>query len=619
MDILVDIDVVVIAALAMALLTALWAALGPAAGEAGDRAARRWLLAANAMFLMAATALIAGTDLGFAAGGALIVAGSHLGLVFGLCALAAALGRPVAVVSLMALSVTALAGQVIVALAAGVVAALMISSSVVNGLIGLLAALWLWRAAGGEGRAVALLVSVPFAVVALAYAIRLAAVLVLAPPETVIAATAVILLTLAFAAMAWAFALAAVASARLTRSLAEARAEAERLAAAKADFLAEMSHEIRTPLNGVVGVAELLEEEVTAAEPRRLVAIILRSGELLRRLVDDILDDSKLAAGKVTLEDRVFDLRPILEQIAATLGARAEARGVRFTLELADGATGPWRGDASRLAQVLNNLVGNAVKFTQAGQVRVVATPVPAGGIEIVVADTGTGMTPAQAERLFEPYAQADAATARRFGGTGLGLSIARRLVALMGGTIDADSMPGEGTRMRVRLPLPRAETGVPAMAPTGLPAPALQRLAVLCADDNATNRLVLGAMLERLGCTVEMTESGEAALAAAQAAPFDVYCLDKHLSGMSGAATLAALRDLEGREGRRRAAAVAVTADVLPESISRSFRDGFDAHLPKPLRRADLARVLAGLAAPADTAAAAGSAAPAGSTVATA
>ena len=238
---------------------------------------------------------------------------------------------------------------------------------------------------------------------------------------------------------------------RLQQELEDARRVAEEASQAKSVFLANMSHEIRTPLTSVLATGELLEETVTSAEGTRLIGIMRRAGTRLLRLVDDILDFSRVESGQATLQHEVIDLGDLVEEVVAPLRPRAAAKGLDLECTLAPGLP-PVLGDPVRLGQVIGNLLGNAVKFTESGSVRL-DVRADGDGLVIRVADTGIGMSPDQVETVFESFRQADPSITRRYGGTGLGLAICRQLVELMDGTIRVASEPGHGTTFEVRLP----------------------------------------------------------------------------------------------------------------------------------------------------------------------
>ncbi|MEL6766353.1 MAG: ATP-binding protein [Pseudomonadota bacterium] len=398
------------------------------------------------------------------------------------------------------------------------------------------------------------------------------------------------------------------------RRLAE---KAEAANEAKSRFLATMSHEIRTPMNGIISVSELLKLRLKSEE-QHLARLIEKSGRLLLFLLNDILDFSKIEAGAMRFDETGFDLREAVCDVAELHRPALSERGISLTLTLPpEGAPGTLRvGDRMRVIQILNNLVGNAAKFTLEGGVSLHLDADRADGVRITVRDSGIGMTPEAAARAFEPFYQNDDGRARRFGGTGLGLAIVRRLVDAMGGQIGIESKQGHGTEVALTLPLavmpmpvlraggpaapkvtPRVSTEPLGDAPAASPAPkSPARPRALAADDMQTNLLVLRSCAGHHGWDIVCVESGAEALRAIEASverPFDLYLLDIAMPGMDGIETLAALRQRERDLHLPPTRAVAVTAHAYPDEVERILAGGFDGHLAKPVQLAELGDML--------------------------
>jgi signal transduction histidine kinase/ActR/RegA family two-component response regulator len=382
------------------------------------------------------------------------------------------------------------------------------------------------------------------------------------------------------------------ASAHANMRTANALAEAERVAVAandaKSAFLAMMSHELRTPLNGVLGMARALSRTELDRRQQGYVETILRSGDGLMAILNDVLDMSKIEAGRMDLEVAAFDLAALGEQTVELWAEGAAAKSLALTCKTEPGLPALVLGDEHRVRQILMNLASNALKFTEKGSVTIHLRAAPAadgdGGIEIVVADTGIGMTPEQVNALFNPYVQADASTARVYGGTGLGLSICRKLTTMMGGEISVMSDPGHGSAFRVWLPLPAAEVEPEtADAPSG----GLPSLRILVADDNPINQAVARALLEAAGAVVETVSDGAQALERLRVEAFDVVLMDVHMPNMDGIEAVGRLRD--GQAGRADVPVVALTADAMPGEETRLKALGFDALQHKPVQPAAL------------------------------
>lgn len=372
-----------------------------------------------------------------------------------------------------------------------------------------------------------------------------------------------------------------------------AKERAEAASRAKSEFLANMSHELRTPLNGVLGMAELLGEALQTDKQREMLDVIRDSGQHLLSIINDILDLSRIEAGKMTLDASAFIPSDLCQRIEALHRSRAEDKGLGFAMRCSGSPDAPLMGDPQRILQILHNLVGNAIKFTESGEVTVTVHSDASGALAITVDDTGIGMTEEQRNRVFEQFEQADGTITRRFGGTGLGLPIVRQLTALMQGTLELESAPGEGSTVQVNLPLQPAATGPEADAPADAQTRPLEGLRVLAAEDNATNRLILGSMLRKLGVEATLVNDGCEAVEAWQPGAFDLLLFDIAMPRMDGLAALAEIQSAARKHGHPVPKAIAVTANVMTHQVAEYLKAGFAAHLPKPMRRDDLVQAL--------------------------
>ena len=378
------------------------------------------------------------------------------------------------------------------------------------------------------------------------------------------------------------------------RSLAEAQA-ANR---AKSEFLANVSHEIRTPLNGVLGMSELLLTSEIPADFREPLAVIKASADTLRGLIDNILDLSKIEAGQLTLERLDFDPTETVGQVVRLLLPSARANGIELRLDIAAGARGRLFGDAARLRQILLNLVGNGIKFTAQGSVSLRVEPAgeaagTASALRFTIEDTGIGIPHEDRERLFEPFTQADSSIPRRYGGTGLGLAITRRLIELMGGTIDLESTPGKGSAFRIVLPFEGSREPAGA-APAAGPREPLEtlraRYLILLADDNEINRMVAERQLEVLGYRCLAVDDGQKAVDAFSQGRFDAVLMDCRMPVMDG---YEATRHLRRHPQGHDLPIIAVTASALKEDVELCLAAGMSDYLSKPFQLSDLAAVL--------------------------
>lgn len=384
-----------------------------------------------------------------------------------------------------------------------------------------------------------------------------------------------------------------ITEARLQEAaMAEAVAAAQAANTAKSTFLTTMSHEIRTPLNGVLGMAQAMLQDDLAPVQRERLNVIRQSGESLLAILNDVLDLSKIEAGKLALDVAAFDLGELVRGAQATFTALANKKGLSFSLDI-ERAAGMYVGDPTRLRQILYNLISNALKFTQTGEVRVTADYAD-GALRLDVADTGIGMSPRALNNLFRPFVQADTSTTRRYGGSGLGLAISWRLAELMGGSLTATSVAGEGSTFTAILPLHRLEQLPDPMvdassmeAPAQLTLPTILdagSIRILAAEDNVTNQLVLKTVLHQAGIEPLVVANGLEVVQAWRDNPVDIILMDIQMPELDGVAAARLIRDEEAATGRPRTPILALTANALAHQIAEYRAAGMDTAVTKPI-----------------------------------
>lgn len=381
---------------------------------------------------------------------------------------------------------------------------------------------------------------------------------------------------------------------KMELELRQAKDQALQAVRTKAEFLASMGHEIRTPLNGLLGMVSLLEKTALTAEQKECADVIRTSGDALLSLVNDLLDFSKMESGKVDLEDIPFSIQKIVDDAQRITMSAAQRKGLAVHYVPGPGTPAGARGDPTRIRQIVLNLLSNAVKFTQQGSVTIKTAVIEnATRLRFEVMDTGIGLSENDRKKLFHPFSQVDGSIARRFGGTGLGLAICRKLVDRMGGDIGVESEPGRGSTFWFEVPYrqadpPKSESNSHKLEP---PPPPPNMLPLLVVDDNETNRLVMCALLQKLGYKSETAANGQEALDRAARQAYSVILMDCQMPGMDGLQATSKLRSQE--QGKTHTPIIGVTANVLDGDREKVIQGGMDDYLPKPVQLEDLSACL--------------------------
>ncbi len=368
-------------------------------------------------------------------------------------------------------------------------------------------------------------------------------------------------------------------------ALVTARDQADTANVAKSQFLANMSHEIRTPLNGVLAMADVMSHGELDDRQRERLGVIRESGELLLAVLNDVLDLSKIEAGKLELTPADFNLSDLADACRKVYGVMAQEKGLRFDLTIEADAAGAWTGDRDRMRQIVGNLLSNAIKFTVEGAVAARFSLSPSGALRLTVADTGIGIASDKLPTLFDKFVQADNSTTRQFGGTGLGLAICRELAQLMGGQIIARSAPGEGSTFTVDLPLARGVEVLPDVLAAGEAEENGGRpLRILAAEDNLTNQKVLRAVLDPLDIHLTINADGAAAVEAWRTGGFDLILMDIQMPVMDGVEATQAIRAEERQRRAPRIPILALTANAMTYQVEQYLAVGMDGHVSKPI-----------------------------------
>jgi len=381
-----------------------------------------------------------------------------------------------------------------------------------------------------------------------------------------------------------------------TRALEQALTVVEESLRAKGEFLAVISHEIRTPMNGVLGMAQLLLMTQLTAEQQGYAETIRSSGEVLLALINDILDLSKMESGKVTLDTRPVDVRAVVNEVTQLLSGQAQEKKLALRSDIAPEVPSWLRGDATRLKQIFLNLVGNAIKFTHKGSVRVEVVTMDNGGwLECRVKDTGIGIPPDRVGRLFEKFSQVDSSITRRYGGTGLGLAICKRLVEGMGGTITVESKHYQGTTFTFRIPAIPSEAPREGRRPPQVGPRPVMHARILLVEDNPVNQMLAMSMLQKLGASADLAKDGAEAVEKVTAGAYDLILMDLQMPRMDG---LTATRAIRATGGIRQPRIVALTANAMDSDREACLEAGMDDFLSKPFQASELQEKLDAVAA---------------------
>ncbi len=371
---------------------------------------------------------------------------------------------------------------------------------------------------------------------------------------------------------------------RVAQRLRAAREKAELASLSKSEFLANMSHEIRTPLNGVVGVADMLAQAKLPERERKMAEIIRSSGQSLERLLSDVLDLARVEAGQLTVEITPFHAGDLVRAVAELCRLRADEKGLALRAGVAPELEGWFLGDGVRVRQILTNLTSNAVKFTEAGSVTLFASMPTPGVLRFSVVDTGVGFAQAEKERIFARFQQADGSITRRFGGSGLGLAISRQLATLMGGDIDCESEPGQGSRFWFEAPFAAVDAPLQSIDAEEAMMDHARQIRVLVADDHATNQLVVRMMLEQFGIEAVVVDDGAQAVEAVRRETFDAVLMDMQMPVMGGLEATRTIREEEAAAGRPRIPILMLSANALKEHRHAGRLAGADGHIAKPV-----------------------------------